>query len=48
MKKLIVFMFSVVLMGSCQRDVEGCTDVNATNFNSDATVCRNYHQEIHS
>lgn len=38
MKKLIVFVFSIVLLGSCQRDVEGCTDVNATNYNSDATI----------
>jgi trimeric autotransporter adhesin len=38
MKKLLVFIFSVLLLGSCQRDVEGCTDINATNYSSDATV----------
>ena len=31
-------MFSVVLFGSCQKDIEGCTDVNATNYNSNATT----------
>jgi len=37
MKKLIVFMFSVVLLGSCQKDIEGCTDPQAKNYNADAT-----------
>lgn len=31
-------MFSIVLLGSCNKDIEGCTDVNATNYNSDATI----------
>ena len=38
MKKLIVFMFSIVLFGSCQKDIEGCTDVNAVNYNPDANI----------
>ncbi|MAW83237.1 MAG: hypothetical protein CL832_02150, partial [Crocinitomicaceae bacterium] len=38
MKKLTVLIFSIVLLGSCDKDVEGCTDINATNYNSDATV----------
>lgn len=35
MKKLIVFVFSVVLLGSCQK--EGCTDPLATNFDENAS-----------
>ena len=38
MKKLIVFMFSIVLLGSCQKDIEGCTDATAVNYNPDATI----------
>jgi len=38
MKKLIVFMFSIVLFGSCNKDNEGCTDWNATNYNSVASI----------
>jgi hypothetical protein len=38
MKKLIIFMFSVVLLGSCQKDIEGCTDATAVNYNPDATT----------
>jgi hypothetical protein len=38
MKKLIIFMFSIVILGSCDKEIEGCTDVNATNYNSEATV----------
>ena len=38
MNKLIVFIFSVVLLGSCDKEVEGCTDINATNYNSEATI----------
>ena len=38
MKKLIIFIFSVVLLGSCQKDIEGCTDVNAVNYNPDANI----------
>jgi hypothetical protein len=34
MKKLIIFMFSVVLLGSCAK--EGCTDPNSINFNAEA------------
>ena len=34
MKKLIVFIFSVVLLGSCSK--QGCTDPIATNYNSSA------------
>ena len=36
MKKLILFMFSVVLLGSCNK--EGCTDPTATNYNADASI----------
>jgi len=36
MKKLIVFMFSVVLLGSCSKP--GCTDATAINYNPDATT----------
>ena len=38
MKKLIVFIFSIVLLGSCQKDIEGCTDATAINYNPDATI----------
>ena len=34
MKKLIVFIFSIVLLGSCSK--QGCTDPIATNYNSSA------------
>ena len=37
MKKLILFMFSIVLLGSCDKEIEGCTDINATNYDSEAT-----------
>ena len=37
MKKVIVVAFSVLLLGSCQKDVEGCTDPQAANYNADAT-----------
>ena len=29
-------MFSIVLLGSCQKDIEGCTDATAVNYNPDA------------
>ena len=35
MKKLIIFMFSIVLLGSCGK--EGCTDVYSVDYNADAT-----------
>tara|TARA_B110000879_G_scaffold135280_1_gene176998 strand:+ start:209 stop:814 length:606 start_codon:yes stop_codon:yes gene_type:complete len=38
MKKLIILVFSVVLLGSCQKDIEGCTDATAVNYNPDATT----------
>ena len=38
MKKLIVFIFSLVILGSCQKDIEGCTDSTAFNYNPDANV----------
>ena len=38
MKKLIVFMFSIVLLGSCTKDIEGCTDATAVNYNPDANI----------
>jgi hypothetical protein len=38
MKKLIVLMFSIVLFGSCQKDIEGCTDATAVNYNPDANI----------
>ena len=38
MKKLIIFIFSIVLLESCDKEVEGCTDINATNYNSEATI----------
>ncbi len=38
MKKLIVFMFSIVLLGSCQKDIEGCTDPLAVNYNASANT----------
>ena len=28
----------MVLLGSCDKDVEGCTDINASNYNSEATI----------
>ena len=31
-------MFSIVLLGSCQKDIEGCTDATAVNYNPDATI----------
>ena len=34
MKKLIAFILSVVLLGSCAK--EGCTDPNSINFNAEA------------
>ena len=34
-------MFSVVLLGSCQKDIEGCTDATAVNYNSDANIDNN-------
>ena len=34
MKKLIIFLFSVVLLGRCAK--EGCTDLNSRNFNAEA------------
>ncbi len=30
-------MFSVVLLGSCDKEIEGCTDPLAVNYNADAT-----------
>jgi hypothetical protein len=40
MKKLIVFMFSVILLGSCNKEelVYGCTDPNALNYEPNANV----------
>ena len=38
MKKIIVLVFSIVLLGSCQKDIEGCTDTTAVNYNSEATI----------
>ena len=38
MKKFLIFMFSIVLVGSCDKEIEGCTDVDATNYNSEATI----------
>ena len=35
MKKLIIFVFSVLLLGSCAK--EGCTDPLAINYDADAT-----------
>jgi hypothetical protein len=35
MKKLIIFMFSIVLLGSCAK--EGCTDPQASNYNTEAS-----------
>ena len=39
MRKLIVFMFSIVLLGSCQKDisVSGCIDPTALNYSNLAT-----------
>ena len=37
MKKLIVFMFSIVLLGSCTK--EGCNDPQAKNYDSDDGTC---------
>ena len=37
MKKLIVFVFSVVLLGSCTK--EGCNDPQAKNYDSDDGTC---------
>jgi len=31
-------MFSIVLLGSCSKDIEGCTDIYSTNYNSEATI----------
>ena len=41
MKKLIVFIFSLVYKNSYDKEVEDielCTDVNAINYNSEATI----------
>ena len=38
MKKLIVFMLSIVLLGSCQKDIEGCTDPLAVNYSASANT----------
>jgi hypothetical protein len=37
MKKFIIFMFSIVLLGSCQKDINGCTDPTALNYSNLAT-----------
>ena len=34
-------MFSIVLFGSCQKDIEGCTDATAVNYNPDANIDNN-------
>jgi hypothetical protein len=31
-------MFSIALLGSCQKDIEGCTDATAVNYNPDANI----------
>ena len=31
-------MCAVVLLGSCDKEIEGCTDINATNYDSEATI----------
>ena len=41
MKKLIIFIFSIVMLGSCQKDIEGCTDATAVNYNPDANIDNN-------
>ena len=38
MKKLIIFIFSIVFLGSCQKDIEGCTDPLAVNYNASANT----------
>ena len=38
MKRILVFVFAVALLGSCQKDIEGCTDATAVNYNPDATI----------
>ena len=38
MKKILVFIFSIVLFGSCDIEVEGCTDINASNYNSEVII----------
>ena len=38
MKRLIVFVFAVTLLGSCKKDIEGCTDPMANNYDSDANI----------
>ena len=37
MKKLLVFIFSLVLLGSCSK--EGCNDPQAKNYDSDDGTC---------
>ena len=36
MKRLLVFVFAVLLLGSCRKNTDGCTDPNAINYNPDA------------
>ena len=38
MKRLLVFVFAVVLLGSCSKNTGGCTDANAENYNADASA----------
>ena len=38
MKRLLVFVFAVVLLGSCRKNTDGCTDPNAINYNPDAVA----------
>ena len=37
-KQLILFLFISMVVVSCDSDVEGCTDAEAYNYNSDATT----------
>ena len=38
MKRLFVFVFAVALLGSCNKDIEGCTDPRAYNYDPSATI----------
>ena len=38
MKKLIIFVLAIVLFGSCKKDIDGCTDPNAINYDASANI----------
>ena len=38
MKRLIVFVFAAALLVNCNKDIEGCTDPTANNYDEDASI----------